>query len=315
MQRERVVITGTGAVSAYGAGIDACMNGLFSGLSAVRSWTAPENVKGLGCHVAAAVPPLPVPALPRDQRRGMSAMSTYAYLAAEEALAGLDVEARHHTGVAIGSTLGSPATLQAFFEEYLQDHDVSGIRSMIFFKVMGNTVVSNVSMACGCCGRQVAPSAACASGLQAIGLGFEAIAAGREVRMLCGGADELHLLTLAAFDRIGAASHSPEPFSASRPFDTRRDGIVCGEGAGLLLLENLDSARARGAAIQGEVLGFASNTSFSGLAYPDADSVRLCMTAALDDACCGPDSLAYINAHATATEVGDIAEGMAIARL
>lgn len=315
MRRERVVITGTGVVSAFGAGLDACMNGLFAGQSAVRAWSAPEHIRGLDCRVVAAVPALPPPSLPRDLRRGMSAMSHFAWLAAEETLAGLDAEARRSTGVAIGSTLGSPATLQLFFDEFLQSHDVSGIRSMVFFKVMGNTVASNISMACGCCGRQVAPCAACASGLQALGLGFEAIAAGRETRMLCGGADELHLLTLAAFDRLGAASHHADPLTASRPFDTHRNGIVCGEGAGLLLLENLEIARARNATIQGEIIGFATNSSFSGLAYPDADSVRLCMAAALDDAGLVPDKVTYINAHATSTEAGDMAEGTAIAQL
>lgn len=315
MRQERVVITGAGAVSAYGAGVPALLEGLFSGASALQAWDGAGKTGGVDCHVAGIVRGVDGRHLPRELRRSMSSMSIYACLAAQEALAGLTPAERRSTGVAIGSTLGSPETLHSFFTDFLPHNDVSSIRSMVFFKVMGHTVASNVSVACGCAGRLLAPAAACASGLQAIGLGYEAIAAGRETRMLCGGADELHVLTIAAFDRIGAASHSTSPHQASRPFDLSRDGIVCSEGAGLLLLENLDAARRRGAVILGEVTGFCANASISNLAYPDAHSVHLCMKGALDNANLAPEQLTYVSAHATGTEMGDMAEGTAIAEL
>lgn len=313
MGKERVVITGVGAVSVFGSGVPSFIEGLFSGQRGYTSWT--NSPKGVDCHVAGKIHGLDVRHLSRELRRSMSPMSVYAYLAAEEALAGLSGQERTRTGVAVSSTLGSPEALHDFFVDFLQDNDVSGIRSMVFFKVMGNTASSNVALSCGCAGRQLAPAAACAGGLQAVGLGYEAIASGRETRMLCGGTDELHLLTLAAFDRIGAASHSRDVLTGSRPFDQSRDGIVCSEGAGLLLLENLREARSRNAVILGEVIGFATNTAVSGLAYPDAHSVSICMSTALNDAGLAPRDLTYVNAHATATEAGDIAEGLAIAEL
>ena len=315
MRQERVVITGMGAVSVYGAGTEAFFAGLFGGRCGLRLWEAARAVNGLESHVAGRIDGVSGQSLPREMRRSMSSMSVHACLAAEEALAGLDAGQRRETGVAIGSTMGSPDTLNAFFADFLPHSDISGIRSMVFFKVMSHTAASNVALACGCGGRQTAPSAACASGLLAMGLGYEAIAAGREVRMLCGGADELHPLVMAAFDRIGAASHCPDPRAASRPFDRRRDGIVCSEGAGVLLLESLTAARQRNATILGEVTGFAANTSLSGPAFPDVATVEACMRRALADAGLAPHELACVNAHATGTEAGDMAEGQAIAAL
>lgn len=315
MGRERVVITGAGAVSPYGAGTSALEEGLFSGKSAISDWAEAGTTAGVQCHVVGKITGVDGRSLSRELRRSMSSMSVYACLAAEEALGGLGPEERCATGIAIGSTLGSPEALHGFFTEFLRENDTSGIRSMVFFKAMGHTVASNVALACGCGGRLLAPAAACASGLQAMGLGYEAIAAGRETRMLCGGADELHMLTVAAFDRIGAASHSNNARTASRPFDAARDGIVCSEGAGLLLLENLETARARHALILGEVTGFCTNTAVSGLAYPDSRSVFMCMKAALDDAQLLPAQIVCVNAHATGTEAGDRVEGQAIAGL
>lgn len=130
--------------------------------------------------------------------------------------------------------------------------------------------------------------------------------------MLCGGADEFHLLTSATFDRLGAASHIEDPDCASRPFDAERTGIVCGEGAGILLLESLESALARNAPILAEIRGAAISSSPGSIAQPDAAAIAGCMRRTLDDAGVQPQDVAYVNAHATATEFGDIAEGQAI---
>jgi 3-oxoacyl-[acyl-carrier-protein] synthase II len=146
-------------------------------------------------------------------------------------------------------------------------------------------------------------------------LGYEAIAAGREELMLCGGADEFHLLTSATFDRLGAASHEADPESASRPFDVGRSGIVCGEGAGIVLLESLDSALARKARVLAEIRGCSIVSSPANIAHPDAQAIASCMRQALDDASLSPQAVGYVNAHATATEYGDIAEGQAIQEL
>lgn len=316
MCRQRVVITGMGAVSPYGEGVPAMWEGVSRDVCAVSS--LPEyRLEGLSCRVAGIVPALNEKRIPRELRRTMSPMSIFACLAAWEALAQarLDRTQQHRMGVAVGSTVGSPHMLHEFFEYFLREHSVESMRSTTFFKIMSHTAAANVALACGCTGRTLAPAAACSSGLMAICLGFEAIAAGREDLMLCGGADEFHLLTSATFDRLGAASHEADPNLASRPFDAARTGIVCGEGAGILLLESLESALARGAPILAEVRGASMASSPANIAHPDMEAIADCMRRALDDACVRPSEVSYVNAHATATEYGDMAEGQAIEKV
>jgi 3-oxoacyl-[acyl-carrier-protein] synthase II len=306
-----------GAVSPYGEGVGALMSGLRGNVCALR--LLPEHrIQGLSCRVAGLVPPMDERRIPRDLRRTMSPMSVFACFSAWEALrqAGFDHKAAlPGMGVAVGSTLGSPQMLHEFFDQFLRDLSVESMRSTVFFKVMGHTVAANVALACGCGGRTLAPAAACASGLMSICLGYEAIAAGREDLMLCGGADEFHLLTAATFDRLGAASHEADPATASRPFDERRSGVVCAEGAGILLLESLESALARKADILAEIRGASIVSSPANIAHPDARAIADCMRRALHDAALPAQAIGYVNAHATATEYGDIAEGQAIREL
>ena len=317
MRKQRVVITGMGAVSPYGRGVGPLMAGMYGNVCAIR--LLPEyQVQGLACRAASLVPPLDASVIPRNLRRTMSPMSIFAYFAACEAMeqAGLNCDPiLPRMGTVIGSTLGSPQVLHEFFAMFLQEQSVENMRSSVFFKVMGHSVAANVALACGCTGRTLAPAAACASGLMAICLGYEAIAAGREDVLLCGGADEFHLLTAATFDRLGAASHEAVPESASRPFDVNRSGIVCGEGAGILLLESLDSALARKAHILAEIKGSAIASSPANIAHPDALVIADCIQQALQDAALPASTVGYINAHATATEYGDIAEGQAIQKI
>jgi 3-oxoacyl-[acyl-carrier-protein] synthase II len=317
MRKQRVVITGMGAVSPYGEGVGALMAGVRGNVCALRP--LPEyQIQGLSCRAAGLVPPLDVRRIPRELRRTMSPMSVFACFAAWEALQEAGFERGPdlpRMGVAIGSTLGSPQMLHEFFDQFLRDLNVESMRSAVFFKVMGHTVAANVALACGCEGRTLAPAAACASGLMGICLGYEAIAAGREELMLCGGADEFHLLTSATFDRLGAASHEAVPELASRPFDVGRSGVVCGEGAGVLLLESLESALARKAHVLAEIRGSSLVSSPANIAHPDARAIADCMRQALQDASLPPQAVGYVNAHATATEYGDIAEGQAIHEL
>lgn len=318
MRGQRVVITGMGAISPYGAGVDALMRGLCEARCAVRRLPPEQVLNGVGCMTSSRVPPLNSKHIPRELRRAMSPMSVFAVLAAWEALqqAGFKLDgARPRMGVAAGSTLGSAQALEEFFAEYLAERGVDSVRSTTFFKIMGHSVAANLALACDCRGRLLAPAAACASGLLALGLGCEAIASGREDLMLCGGADEFHALTAATFDRLGAASHASDPSWASRPFDLERDGVVCGEGAGIILLESLDSARRRGVTILAEIRGFASISSSAGIAHPDSAAIADCMREALDDAGLKPRELGYVNAHATGTRSGDMAEGQAVADL
>jgi 3-oxoacyl-[acyl-carrier-protein] synthase II len=294
---------------------------LASGASAVTA--APEfgKIGGLRSLVKAGVPPLDERAIPRKFRRSMSRMSIYATLAAQEAWAdaGLppDSTAGPRTGVCIGSTLGSPDTSEKLFEEYVVHKSLERMKSTLFFQIMGHSCAANVAQALGLTGRAVAPSSACSTGCQAVGIAWEFIRAGREERILAGGADELHAMTTATFDIINAASagYNDRPGQTPRPFDRARDGVVCGEGAGVLLLEELESARRRGARILAEVVGFATVSDPSNIANPNAAAMETCMREALADDGLSPEAVDYINAHATGTEQGDVAECRAIADL
>lgn len=324
MRLKRVVITGVGAVSPFGLGADTLYSALIEGRSCIRPITELQSVTGLRCHIAGKAPDpeaLGVAQIPRKFRRSMSAMSVFSYLACKEALeeAGVDAAtaASGNLGLAIGSTLGSTQATQAFYADYLQDFSIERTKSQMFFKVMSHTCAANAAQALGIRGRVIAPAAACASGGQAIGLGFEAIAMGRQDMMLCGGADELHPLSVATFDILNVASarFNDAPEKSPRPFDTGRDGTVCSEGAGVLLLESLDSALQRGATPIAEMRGFAVVNDAANISTPDAASIESCMRKALDQAEVPAAAVNYVNAHATATELGDIAEGQAIERV
>jgi len=179
---------------------------------------------------------------------------------------------------------------------------------------MSHTCAANLAHALDVTGRVVSPNAACASSLHAIACGMEAVQSGRQDIMLCGGAEELHVTVTASFDLVRAASNhfNEEPHETPRPFDQDRDGIVCGEGAGALILESEQSALARGAEILAEVVGYSSNTGGTYMAQPHAQSITECLNAALQAANLPPDAIEYVNAHATGTIQGDLAEAEAL---
>ena len=319
MRLSRVVITGMGAVSPFGRGNDLLIDSLCEGKSGIAHVARLETVRGLAPRVAGLVAGADMAEVPRKIRRSMSPMSVYGFWAAREALemAGLAEEdiVGGRLGLIMGSTLGSPATMEEFFATYLADRSIEQVKSMLFFKIMGHSVAANVAQALGVTGRVMAPTAACSTSCQAIGLGYEAIALGRQDFMLCGGADEYHPLTSATFDIMMAAStrYNDRPGETPRPFDADRDGVVCSEGAGVLLLESLDSALRRGARIHAELAGFSSTSDPSSIANPDPVPVYTCMRQALLNAGLEPEAIDYVNAHATGTLQGDEAESRAIA--
>lgn len=317
----RVVITGMGAVSPFGQGVAPLMHSLQEGESGISEMEALAEVTGLTPTIAGQVPHCDVKAIPRKYRRTMSPMSIYATLAAQEAIAqaGMDEETLTSptTGLSISSTVGSVQTLQSFFASYLDGMNIEGIKSTEFFKIMNHSCASNLAQRFSITGRVVAPSAACSTGCQTIGLAAEAIAIGKQEIMLCGGADELHPLTVGTFDIIQAAStgfnHSPS--KSPRPFDIDRDGIVCSEGAGILVLESEESARDRGATILAELAGFSTSSDPSNPASPSPEAIARSMELAIADAGLTPGDIGYVNAHATGTVLGDAAESRAIADL
>ena len=317
----RVVITGLGAVSPFGRGVPMLMEGLYSGRSAVRLVPELEQIGGLRTRVAALVQGVDPKQIPRKDRRSMSAMSIYATLASLEALAQAGIgpiqQGGGRMGVAIGSTVGSTRVTEDFFRDFTTDNSLERMKSTLFFQIMNHSCAANVAQSLGITGRLLAPSAACGTGCQAVGYGFEQVAMGRQDFMLCGGAEEFHPLTAATFDVMTAGSigFNDAPQRTPRPFDRCRDGVVCAEGAGILLLEALDSALARGAVVLGEVIGFATVSDPSNIANPNVAAMERCMRETLSDAGLAADEIDYINAHATATVQGDIAEAEAIAAI
>jgi len=310
-----------GTVSPFGRGIDRLMEGLVTGKSGVVRVPALAGITGLRTRVAALATGVDPMDIPRKFRRSMSSMSVFATLACQDAaaMAGLsETQFRSgRLGVSIGSTTGSPQTMEDFFRDFGVDNSLERMKSTLFFHIMNHSCASNVAQALGVTGRILAPAAACSTSCHAVGYAAEMIGLGKQDFMLCGGADEFHPLTSGTFDIMNAAStaFNDSPTSTPRPFDRDRDGIVCGEGSGILLLESLESALGRGAVILAEITGFATNSDPASIANPNAASIADCMRQALADAELQPCQVDYVNAHATATEQGDIAECTAISRV
>jgi 3-oxoacyl-[acyl-carrier-protein] synthase II len=297
------------------------MEALLTGKSGVVEVPTLSEITGMRTRVAALATGVDPMEIPRKFRRSMSSMSIFATLASQDAaaMAGLsEVQLQGgRLGVSVGSTIGSPQTMQEFFRDFGIDNSLERMKSTLFFHIMNHSCASNVAQALGVTGRILAPAAACSTSCHAVGYAAEMIGMGKQDFMLCGGADEFHPLTSGTFDIINAAStaFNDSPTRTPRPFDKDRDGIVCGEGSGILLLESLESAELRGATILAEITGFATNSDPGSLANPDASCIAECMRLALEDAEVKPEQIDYVNAHATATEQGDIAECEAIANV
>lgn len=318
---ERVVVTGIGIVSPIGNDATAVvesLRSLRSGIRTVESW---RGIDGLSSHVAGLCEGLDLQAaIPRRFRRSMGRVAQLASFATGRAIAdaGLEESFVHggRVGLAVGSTTGSPASTLDYYANILGP-GVRANKSTGFLQVMSHTCAANVALAYGIHGRVWSPSSACTSGSQAIGLGYETLRAGLHDVMLCGGAEEVHYTTAATFDLVAAASsrYNDRPHETPRPFDKDRDGLAVGEGAGILVLERLEHARARGASILGEVIGFATTCDGEHITSPAPDAMAACMREALASADVDVSGVDYINAHATGTEIGDIAEAQATASL
>ena len=191
-----------------------------------------------------------------------------------------------------------------------------GVTPTEYLRLMSHTCAANLAAFFGVRGRIVPTPSACTSGSQAIGFGYEAIRFGRADRMLCGGAEELHPIQAAVFDLLFAAStRNDAPHETPRPFDAARDGLVVGEGAATLVLEELEQARARGAPLLAELVGFGTSCDGGHLTAPDVDGMEAAMRLGLADAGLAPSDVGYVSAHATATEQGDRAESEATRRV
>jgi 3-oxoacyl-[acyl-carrier-protein] synthase II len=314
----RVLITGMGVVSPLGNTVDQLMEGLKCGRSAVCFMEEWSRYCGMNSHVAAPAELKDEKKIPRQKRRSMGRMSIFAAQAAEQACADAGLEesllGSATTGCIIGSTTGSAISISRAFETMLFEKDLTLLPSSMFFQCMSHTAAINVAQYLGLRGHVMATSAACASSLQAIGAGYDLIRSGRQTVLLCGGAEELHPSVTGTFDVVFAASShfNDAPHQTPRPFDSRRDGLVCGEGSGIVVLEEYEHAVRRGAPVYAELIGYSTCGSGSHISQSEEDSIVQCISETLADAGLNAGQIDYVNAHATGTLQGDREEAAAL---
>jgi len=316
---KRVVVTGMSGITALGSTWPQIFEGLRARRNAIRRMSEWEWYTDMGTKLAAPVPDFQPPeAWTRKQLRGMGRVSQLAVRASEMALeqAGLlgdPLLKSGSVGVACGSCVGSTPDIKDFTLMVLNGTS-PGLSANSYVRMMPHTAAANISMFFGLKGRIIPTSSACTSGSQAVGYAYEAIKYGKQVAMIAGGAEELCPSEAMAFDVLYATSRQNDsPSSTPRPYDRDRDGLVVGEGSGVLVLEELEHARARGARIYAEVAGFATNADGVHATRPQEDTMRAVMEMALADAGLAPSAIGYVNGHGTATEQGDIAESQATA--
>ncbi|NJI84437.1 MULTISPECIES: beta-ketoacyl-ACP synthase [Shewanella] len=315
----RVVITGMGGISALGQDWDSIKARLQAGQNAVVRMDEWDRFDGLHTRLAAPVSDFSTPAhYSRKKIRSMGRVSLMATRASEMALedAGLlhdPLIASGAMGIAYGSSTGSTDPITAF-GDMLKHGDMSGVTATSYIRMMAHTTAVNVGVFFGLKGRVLTTSSACTSGSQGIGYAYEAIKYGQQDLMLAGGGEELCPTEAVVFDTLFATStRNDTPELTPRPFDRDRDGLVIGEGACTLVLEELEYAKARGARIYAEVLGFGTNSDGLHVTQPNADTMEKAIRLALKDAKIAPQQIGYVNAHGTATDRGDAAESRATA--
>jgi len=318
----RVVVTGMGGLCPLGHDWKTVFDALRAGRSAVRISPELGEYEGMRTRLAAQIEDFVVPShYPRKRTRSMGRVSLLATRATEVALAdaGLaDAEALQDgsTGISYGSTAGSPPAMELYAKTFYAKKTVKGIPATAYVQFMSHTVAANLAQFFGISGAVIATCTACTSGSQGIGYGFDAIRSGRQAIMVTGGAEEFHAIDAAVFDIMFATStRNDHPEETPRPFDADRDGLVIGEGAATLVLEELEHARRRGARVYAELVGYGTNCDGRHITNPGADGMQRVMELSLRDAGLRPDEIDYVNAHGTATEVGDIAESEATHRV
>lgn len=312
----RVVVTGAGGVTALGDDWPTIRGRLHAGETAIRrmDW---DRYTGINARLAAPIPDFSVEGrYSRKQLRTMGRVSRLAVSATEQALtqAGLlgeTVLKSGRCGVSYGSSFGSVAPILSFAE--LMKDGVSGtLNATSYVQVMSHTAAVNIALFFGMTGRIIPTSTACTSGSMAIGYAYEAIQAGKAEVMIAGGGEELDISDVAVFDTLFATStNNDNPALTPRPYDVARDGLVIGEGAATLILEDRDHALARGATIHAEIVGFGTNCDGHHATQPQASTMEAALRLALEDAGLPVGAIGFVNGHGTATEAGDIAESEA----
>lgn len=318
---KRVVVTGMAGVTSLGSDWSTIQANFRAGKSGIRYMHEWDRFSELNTRLGGPVDDFVTPKhWNRKQTRSMGRVSKLAVYAAERALeqAGLLGDERiqdGRMGVACGSSTGSTDEIKAF-GNMLLNSVADGLNANSYIRMMPHTTAANISIFFGLKGRLIPTSSACTSGSQGIGYAYEAIKFGRLPMMLAGGAEELCPTEAMVFDALYATSlKNDAPHTSPRPYDSGRDGLVIGEGAGILVLEELEHALARGATIHAEIVGFGCNADGQHATKPVQATMRGAMELALQDAGLAPSAIGYVNGHGTATEQGDVAETLATQEL
>lgn len=312
----RVVITGIGIYSSLGKNREEVADALFHGRSGIVLDKARKDMgyrSGLTGYVER---PQLKGLLDRRSRIMMPEHAEYAYMSTIEAMqqAGIDIDyfEKNETGIIFGNDSCARPVIEGI-DLIREKKDTTLLGSGSVFQVLNSTVTMNLATIFKLRGVNFTISAACASGSHSIGLGYMFIRQGLQERVICGGAQEVNIYSMPNFDALGTFSiREDEPTKASRPFDKDRDGLVPGGGAATVILENLESAQARGATILGEVMGYGFSSNGQHISNPSVEGQVRSISRALSDAGLSAADIQYINAHATSTPAGDGGEADAL---
>ncbi|MGH8462014.1 MAG: beta-ketoacyl-ACP synthase [Stenotrophobium sp.] len=322
MQPKRVVVTGMGGITALGSQWSQIEQNLRAGITGIEYMPDWEQYTELNTKLAAPVKDFKLPPhYTRKTTRTMSRVAQMAVLSVEHALAqagllGNPIIQDGRMGIAHGSCSGGFDALAEFGGIMWTGETGRQINATTFLRFMTHTAAVNIGLYFSLKGRIIPTASACTSGSQGVGYAYEAIKYGQQQLMAAGGSEELHAAQAAVFDTMFATStRNSEPKLTPRPFDKARDGLVIGEGAGALILEELEHAQARGAEILAEVVGYACNSDGDHATHPNQTTMQVVMELALRDAGLAPAAIGYISAHGTSTEQGDIAESQATAHV
>lgn len=316
---KRVVVTGMAGFSPIGNDWQSIRSNLAAGRTGIVRMDDWDCYDGLNTRLAGPVQDFVMPShYTRKALRSMGRVAQFGVYSTERALAdagllGDEELGKGRVGIAFGSSAGDT---RAFvdFGNMLMNHSSDGLNANSYIKMMSHTAPVNIGVHFGIRGRVITTSSACTSGSQGIGYAYEAIKFGTQDVMVAGGSEGLCATEAAVFDTLYATSVANDtPHLSPRPFDRDRDGLVIGEGGGVLILEELEHAKARGAKIYAEVVGFGTNSDGSHVTQPSAATMEMAIRQALDTAALSPSQVGYISAHGTATERGDIAESQATA--
>ena len=313
----RVVVTGMGITSPLGSTVKSAFDRLKKYENCIEHWDRLDEYERLNTSLGSFVNGFEVPEyFTRKVRRTMGEVSLMSTVTAEDALkdAGLlgdNIIINGRTGVSYGSSTGSLDAVLDFYSMCI-DKEVKLLTSGSYIKMMPQTAAVNISLYFKTHGRLIPTSTACTSGAMGIGYAYEAIKDGYADVMIAGGAEEIHPTQVGVFDTLYATSSKNDtPKLTPSPFDKDRDGLVIGEGAGTLILEEYERAKSRGAKIYAEIVGFATNTDGTHITNPNKDMMAEVMRQSLNNAGISANEIGYVNAHGTGTINGDIAESLA----